>query len=213
MTSSLTTHLMDLFTTYGYVGILLAMAIESCCIPLPSELIMPLAGFLAFQGRLNLAGAALAGAVGCVVGSAVAYWIGANGGRPLLLRYGRYILISHHDADRADAWFAEHGDATIFFTRLMPIIRTFISLPAGIARMNFRKFVVFTFLGSLPWCLALGIAGYKLGEHWQDVGGTLHKYDYVVGAVLIALFVWFLYRHIGRFRAGQEAERTDRTSA
>jgi membrane protein DedA with SNARE-associated domain len=141
---------MDLFTTFGYVGVVLAMAIESCCIPLPSELIMPAAGFLAFQGRLNLVGVSVAGAVGCLIGSAVAYWIGAAGGRPVLLRYGRYVLISQHDADRADEWFARHGDATIFFTRLMPIVRTFIWLPAGIARMDFGKFLIFTFLGSLP---------------------------------------------------------------
>jgi len=122
---------------------------------LHSELIMPLAGFLAFQNRLNLAGDTLAGALGCVAGSMVAYWIGATGGRALLLRYGRYVLISHHDADRADEFFARHGDITIFLTRLMPIVRTFISLPAGIARMDVRKFAIYTFLGSLIWCFIL----------------------------------------------------------
>src|SRR5579859_269311 len=140
MSHSLSTTLLNLFVATGYAGIILAMAVESCCIPLPSELIMPLAGFLAFQGRFNLGGTAVAGAVGCVVGSTVAYWIGALGGRPLLLRYGRYVLISHRDADRADDFFARYGDVTIFVTRLMPIVRTFISLPAGIARMPFTKF-------------------------------------------------------------------------
>ncbi|GAC1321034.1 MAG: DedA family protein [Chloroflexota bacterium] len=195
--------LLDLFTTAGYLGIVLAMAIESCCIPLPSELIMPLAGFLAFQQRanLNLPGVAVAGAVGCVVGSAVAYWIGAVGGRPLLLRYGRYVLISHHDADRADQFFAQYGDATIFFTRLMPIVRTFISLPAGIARMNFQKFLVYTFLGSLPWCFALAYAGYKLHEHWHDVGGLLHKFDAVIIVVILILVGWFIYQHVQRGRS------------
>ncbi len=142
MDHSISDALLNLFIATGYAGIVIAMAIESCCIPLPSELIMPLAGFLAFQGRFNLGGTALAGAVGCVFGSAVAYWIGAVRGRPLLLRYGRYVLISHRDADRADAFFARYGDATIFATRLMPIVRTFISLPAGIARMQFTKFLV-----------------------------------------------------------------------
>jgi membrane protein DedA with SNARE-associated domain len=202
---NLSTTLMNLFTTFGYAGIILAMAIESCCIPLPSELIMPAAGFLAWQGRLGLAGVALAGAVGCVIGSLVAYWIGAVGGRPLLLRYGRYVLISHHDADRADEWFARHGDATIFFTRLMPIIRTFISLPAGIARMDLRKFVVFTFLGSLPWCFILAYAGYKLGQHWRDVGSALHRYDLVVGVAIVALVAWFLYRHLQRPQNREES--------
>jgi membrane protein DedA with SNARE-associated domain len=134
--------------------------------------------------------------VGCLIGSIVAYWIGATGGRPLLLRYGRYILISHHDAERADAFFARFGEVTIFATRLMPIIRTFISLPAGIARMNFGKFALYTFVGSLPWCLALAYAGYQLGNHWQDVGGILRKYDYVIVIVVIALIALFLYRHL-----------------
>ena len=201
MTSGIADFVSHLFTSLGYGGIVVAMAIESCCIPLPSELIMPLAGFLAFQHKFNLWGAALAGAAGCVVGSAVAYWIGATGGRPLLLRYGRYVLISHHDADRADAFFARHGDATIFATRLMPIVRTFISLPAGIARMHFGKFIAYTFLGSLPWCLALAYAGYKLGEHWDEVGSVLHKYDILVGIGILALFALFLYRHLRRQKA------------
>jgi membrane protein DedA with SNARE-associated domain len=201
MASGIADFVSHLFTSLGYGGIVVAMAIESCCIPLPSELIMPLAGFLAFQQKFNLWGAALAGAAGCVVGSAVAYWIGATGGRPLLLRYGRYVLISHHDADRADAFFARHGDATIFATRLMPIVRTFISLPAGIARMHFGKFIAYTFLGSLPWCLALAYAGYKLGEHWDEVGSVLHKYDILVGIGILALFALFLYRHLRRQKA------------
>lgn len=198
MEQSITTFILNLFTSLGYVGIITAMAIESCCIPLPSELIMPLAGFLAFQGKFNLWAAGVAGAVGCVVGSAVAYWIGATGGRPLLLRYGRYVLISAHDADRADRFFARYGDATIFATRLMPIVRTFISLPAGIARMNFGRFLIYTFAGSLPWCLVLAYAGYKLGEHWKDVGGSIRKYDYVVVAVVVVLIALFLYRHLRR---------------
>ena len=199
---NLSNTLMNLFVTFGYAGVVLAMAIESCCIPLPSELIMPLAGYLAYQNKMSLVGVTLAGAVGCLIGSLVAYWIGAVGGRPLLLRYGRYVLISHHDADRADEWFARHGDATIFFTRLMPIVRTFISLPAGIARMDIRKFALFTFLGSLPWCFVLALAGYNLGAHWKDVGSTLHKYDVVVGILIVALVAWFLYRHLqGRSEA------------
>ena len=212
MEKALADFVLHLFSDLGYAGIVVAMAIESCCIPLPSELIMPLAGALAFQQKFNifgvygsptiqLWGTAVAGAVGCVVGSAVAYWIGATGGRPLLLRYGRYVLISHHDADRADAFFARHGDATIFATRLMPIVRTFISLPAGIARMNFGKFIAYTFLGSLPWCLALAYAGYKLGEHWDEVGSVLHKYDILVGIGILALFALFLYRHLRRQKA------------
>lgn len=195
---NISNSLLNLFTTLGYAGIAVAMAIESCCIPLPSELIMPLAGFLAFQGKFSFWLTGVAGAIGCVVGSVVAYWIGALGGRPLLLRYGRYVLISRHDADVADRFFARFGDATIFVTRLMPIVRTFISLPAGIARMNFGKFVIYTFLGSLPWCLVLAYVGYSLGARWKDVGSTLHKYDYVVGAAIVLLVALFLYRHLRR---------------
>jgi len=205
MTETILHFITNLFTTLGYGGIVIAMAIESCCIPLPSELIMPLAGFLAtrqgvatFHVELNLLGSALAGAVGCVVGSVVAYWIGATGGRPLLLRYGRYVLISPHDADRADQFFARRGDITIFITRLLPIIRTFISLPAGIARMNFAKFVAYTFVGSLIWCLALGYIGYTLGSNWESVGNTLHKFDLVIAIAVVALVALYIYRHIRR---------------
>ena len=206
MDHSISDALLNLFIITGYAGIIIAMAIESCCIPLPSELIMPLAGFLAFQGRFNLGATALAGAVGCVVGSAIAYWIGAIGGRPLLLRYGRYVLISERDANRADVFFARYGDATIFATRLMPIVRTFISLPAGIARMNFMKFTIYTFLGSLPWCFALALAGYKLGQHWQQVGSVLHKYDLLIAVALVALVALFLYRHVQRPRRSGDSD-------
>jgi len=199
---------LTLFTALGYGGIVVAMAIESCCIPLPSELIMPLAGFLAFQHRFNLWGAALAGAIGCVLGSLVAYGIGARGGRPLVLRYGRYALISPRDADRADAFFARYGAPAIFLTRLMPIVRTFISLPAGIARMHLGTFVVYTFLGSLPWCLALAFAGYVLGVHWSDVGGTLHRYDLLIAVALVVLLALFVYRHVQRPQPNARDVRT-----
>lgn len=121
-----------------------------------------------------------------------------KGGRPLVLRYGRYALISPRDADRADAFFARYGAPAIFLTRLMPIVRTFISLPAGITRMNFPKFLVYTFLGSLPWCFVLAYAGYKLGQHWHDVGGFLRRYDYVVVVVVLILVALYVYRHLRR---------------
>jgi membrane protein DedA with SNARE-associated domain len=205
MEHSIAQFVLTLFTVLGYGGIAVAMAIESCCIPLPSELIMPLAGFLAFQQRFNLWGVALAGAVGCVIGSLVAYGIGSVGGRPLLLRYGRYVLISPHDADRADAFFARYGTPAIFLARLLPIVRTFISLPAGIARMHRGTFVVYTFLGSLPWCLALAFAGYVLGAHWQDVGGVLHRFDLLIAAALVALLALFVYRHVRHPAPGARA--------
>jgi membrane protein DedA with SNARE-associated domain len=203
----LTHLLLSLFITAGYVGIVLAMAVESCCIPLPSELIMPLAGFLAFQGRFTLAGVVIAGALGSVIGSAAAYWIGALGGRPLLLRYGRYVLISPQDAERADAYFAKYGDATVLLTRCLPIVRTFISLPAGITHMRQGRFLLYTFIGSLPWCLVLAFAGYKLGQHWDQVGTILHRFDLVIGLLIAILVVLFVVRHMRQRESASESTR------
>jgi len=202
MEQTIAQFILNLFTTLGYGGIVVAMAIESCCIPpLPSESIMPLAGFLAVQGRFNLWGVALAGALGCVLGSMVAYGIGASGGRSLLLRYGRYVLISPHDAARADRFFARYGSPAIFATRLMPIVRTFISLPAGIACMNVGRFIAYTFVGSFLWCLILAYAGYALGQHWRDVGSVLRKFDVLIAVVVVALVAVFVYRHARRATA------------
>src|SRR6185437_13206570 len=138
--NALANFVINTLDTLGYGGIVLLMAIESACIPLPSEVIMPFSGFLVASGRFSLWGAALAGALGCTLGSAIAYGVGAYGGRPLILRYGRFILLSPHDVDVADRWFARFGEATAFFARLLPLIRTFISLPAGIAHMPFWRF-------------------------------------------------------------------------
>lgn len=186
------------YTTTGYAGIVFAMALESCCIPLPSEIVMPLAGLYVAQHpeRFSLLGVGLAGAVGCVIGSAAAYGIGASGGRPLLLRYGRYVLISRRDSDRADLWFAKYGAATAFFSRLLPIVRTYISLPAGIARMNFGVFLLWTFLGSLPWSLALAFVGMKLGPQYLKLSSVFHGLDVVVGIVLLAGVAFYVYRHL-----------------
>ena len=159
--------IISLISGSGYLGIVLLMAIESACIPLPSEMIMPFSGYLVSTGRFSLIGVALAGAVGCNVGSIIAYYIGARGGRPLAERYGHYVLVTRHDLERAEHWFTRYGDWAVFFARLLPVVRTFIALPAGIARMNFVRFNIYTFLGSLPWCWALAYAGMKLGERWK----------------------------------------------
>src|SRR6266487_3625519 len=151
----------------GYSGIVLLMAIESTCIPLPSEIIMPFSGYLVSIGRFNLWLVGGAGAFGCVVGSLVAYWVGMYGGRPLVEKYGRYLLVSSHDLDLADRWFDRFGEVIVFASRLLPAIRTFIAFPAGVARMNIKKFVIYTFLGSLPWCIGLAYVGQKLGEQWE----------------------------------------------
>src|SRR3954462_12819178 len=144
------------------------MAIESACIPLPSEVIMPFSGYLVYTGRFNLWIVAAMGALGCNLGSALAYWIGYRGGRPLVEKYGAYILLSKTELDLADKFFARWGSATVFFSRLLPVIRTFIALPAGVAHMPQGRFHIYTFLGSFPWCWALAWVGMKLGEHWDS---------------------------------------------
>lgn len=201
----------------GYFGILLAMAIESCCIPLPSEIVMPLAGayVVLYPERFSLIGVTLAGTIGCVVGSAAAYWIGRTGGRPLLLRYGRYILISQADSDRADRLFSRHGNGVTFFSRLLPVIRTYISLPAGIAQMNFTRFTLYTFLGSLPWCLLLAFVGTKIGERTQQIGEltrVFHGLDIVIGIVIVAAIAFYVYRHIKHDNAARATDASDSPS-
>jgi membrane protein DedA with SNARE-associated domain len=188
----------------GYSGIVILMAIESACIPLPSEIIMPFSGYLVSSGRLNLFGVAVAGAAGCVGGSLVAYWIGMYGGRPLIQKYGRYVLISHHDLDLADRWFSRYGEVIVFTSRLLPVIRTFIAFPAGVARMNLTRFIIYTFAGSLPWCLGLAYVGQKLGEQWnkdETLKTLFHRFDFVIGFIAVVCVAWWVRRHIKHLRA------------
>ena len=179
----------------GYSGILLTMAIESACIPLPSEIIMPFSGYLVTTGQFTMLGVTLAGAVGNVLGSIVAYYAGVWGGRPFVERYGRYFLVSHHDLDVADRWFAKYGEAAVFFGRMLPVVRTFISLPAGIAQMNFPRFVIFTFIGALPWCYLLAYVGVRMGEEWDNLRGYFHQFDVVIGIVIALAVGYFLWSH------------------
>lgn len=183
-------------STMGLPGIVLLMAIESACIPLPSEVIMPFSGYLVFLGEHSLWAVSLAGAVGCVVGSIPAYYLGMYGGRPLIERYGKYVLMSARDLDLADRWFARHGEATVFFARLLPVIRTFIAFPAGVARMDMTRFLAYTFAGSLPWCLGLAYIGMVMGENWPTLREYFHKFDVAIGAVLVAGVVWWVRRHL-----------------
>lgn len=190
-------------STLGYSGIVLLMAIESACIPLPSEIIMPFSGYLVSTGQMNLWLVALAGAVGCVLGSLVAYWVGMKGGRPLIEKYGRYLLVSKHDLDLADRWFEKRGEIIVFVSRMLPAIRTFIAFPAGVARMNLKRFVIYTFAGSFPWCLGLAYVGQKLGEKWNkdDTLKTwFHRFDFLIGIVAVILVAWWIWRHVGHLR-------------
>ncbi len=205
--AALTAFITIAISSAGYLGIAAMMAIESACIPLPSEVIMPFSGFLVWQGRFDLWLTGLAGAIGCVIGSAAAYWVGYWGGRKVVRRYRRYLLISAKDLEQADHWFDRYGDSTVFFSRLLPVIRTFISLPAGIARMPFRRFVVYTFLGSFPWCLGLSYVGYRLGKHWEDLRSYFHEFDIVILAAILAGIAWWVWRHVKHEReAGAESK-------
>jgi len=190
----------------GYAGIAALMGIESACIPLPSEIIMPFAGYLVYKGTFSLFWAATAGAIGCNLGSVVAYWVGARGGRPLVERYGRWVLMSHHDLDRMTRFFERYGSITVLLARLLPVVRTFIAFPAGIARMPQLKFHVYTFVGSWPWCYALAFAGMKLGEAWHTdprFHAWFHRFHLAVELTLVAGIVWFLWSHVQRIkRAG-----------
>jgi len=181
--------------TTGYGGIALLMAIESACIPLPSELIMPFAGYLVFEGKLSLIAAATAGAIGCNLGSLIAYEIGYYGGRPLVEKFGSYILLGRRELDWADSFFRRGGQVTVLVGRLLPVVRTFIALPAGIARMPRGRFHLYTFLGSWPWCFGLAYLGMKLGENWRSLGQYFHKFDAVIGVLLLLGVVYFVYSH------------------
>ncbi len=187
-------------STMGYPGVIWMMAVESACIPLPSEIIMPFSGFLVYTGRFNLHAVAFAGAFGNLIGSIAAYAVGYYGGRPFLQRYGKYIFIREHELAVADRFFDRHGPATVFFTRMLPIVRTYISLPAGISRMRFGPFCVLTFLGAIPWCYVLTYAGVALGENWEHIKRYTHLLDWMVAAGLLALIAFWAVRRLGQTR-------------
>jgi membrane protein DedA with SNARE-associated domain len=178
----------------GYGGVFFTMAIESACIPFPSEVIMPFAGFVVSEGKMTLWAITMAGALGNLFGSIVAYLVGAYGGRPFLERYGKYLLISRKKLEIADRWFNKYGSKAVFFSRMMPIIRTFISLPAGIARMNFIKFCIYTFVGALPWCLLLGYLGVLLGPQWEKMRPYFHILDIVVAVCIVGAVIYLVVR-------------------
>ncbi|HUV87298.1 MAG TPA: DedA family protein [bacterium] len=191
---------MNVISTLGYAGVVVCMAIESACIPLPSEIIMPFSGSLVATGRFDLWLVSLAGAFGCLVGSVAAYAAGYYGGRPFIERWGKWVLLSERELAWADRLFNKYGSPTVFIARLLPVVRTFISLPAGIARMPFGKFCLYTFVGSFPWCLALAYVGLKMGERWHELRGYFHKFDLVIVIVLAVGVVAWLYLHFSHIR-------------
>jgi membrane protein DedA with SNARE-associated domain len=182
----------------GYFGVIALMAIESACIPLPSEIIMPFAGYLVYKGQFSLFWAATAGALGCNLGSVIAYEIGYFGGRPLVAKYGSRVWISRRDLELTDRFFLKFGSAAVFLGRLLPVVRTFIALPAGVAKMPRLRFHIYTFAGSWPWCYALAWVGMKLGERWDSdprLKYWLHRLDAVIIVMLLVALLWFVRSH------------------
>ena len=198
---ALAVWIQHVISALGYGGVAGLMAIESACIPLPSEVIMPFAGSLIPSGRFTLWGCGFAGAIGCVLGSIPAYYAGAYGGRPLILKYGRYILLSKSHLDLADEFFLHRGDITVFVARLLPVVRTFIAFPAGVARMPMGKFILYTFAGSLPCCLGLAWVGMKLGEHIDQLKPWFHRFDAVLVVLGLAAVAWFIWKQMNDRRA------------
>lgn len=196
----------SLYTTFGYAGVVVAMTVESAAIPVPSEVILPFAGWMVSRGLVEpftgapwtYGAAVAAGVLGNTLGSLLSYAVGRFGGRPLLHRYGRYVLISSHDLDLADRWFARWGEATVFFSRMLPVVRTFISVPAGIARMSLWRFLLFSIAGAIPWTALLVWGGVVLGANWPQIKDALRGLDYVVAAAAAALVGLFVWRHVRR---------------
>ncbi len=180
----------------GYPGIFLLMLLESCGIPVPSEIIMPFSGFLVAVGKMSFVLVVLAGAFGNLAGSLLAYYIGAKGGRPFILKYGRYILIHKKDLDIADKWFTKHGNLTVFFGRLLPVIRTYISFPAGISKMDIKKFSIYTFAGALPWSALFAWFGIKLQSNWELIREKLHNFDLTILILVILIIAFYIIRHL-----------------
>src|SRR2546421_13111235 len=185
----------------GYAAIFFLMVLESACIPIPSEITMPVGGLLASQGKLWLPLVILDGALANLAGSLISYYVGRGEGRALLLRYGRFVLIKPHDVERADAWFARYGASAVFFSRMLPVLRTFISLPAGVARMDVKKFSLLTVLGCIPWVTALTLSGYYLGNNWQKVLTYTRPLEYAVLAAVVIGIAMVLVRRRKASRA------------
>jgi membrane protein DedA with SNARE-associated domain len=198
MSEKLIALLVGLIASGGYASVVILMAIQSACIPIPSEVIMPLAGYALAHSQLDLIILATVASLASNLGSIPAYWVGARGGRPMVERYGSYLLLSRHDLDRVDHFFDRFGSIAVLIGRMLPIIRTFIAFPAGVAKMNQLRFHIYTFIGSWPWCYALAWVGMKLGATWNSdprFKEVFHRFHLTVEVVLAAAFLWFVISH------------------
>ena len=205
--SILVSWIVEVISAAGYFGVVVLMAIESACIPIPSEVIMPFAGYLVSANQFSLLGAATMGALGCNIGSTLAYVVAAKGGRKAIERWGAYVLIRPVEIDHAERFFARYGAVTVFVGRLLPVVRTFIAFPAGLAKMPMMKFQIYTFLGSWPWCFALAYVGFLLGERWHSdphFRRLFHQFDTVIAVGLLAGLAWFAW---SRWRDSYRPER------
>jgi membrane protein DedA with SNARE-associated domain len=198
MSEKIIALLVGAIATGGYASVVLLMAIQSACVPIPSEVIMPLAGYALAHTQLDLIILATVASLASNLGSIPAYWVGARGGRPMVERYGSYLLLSRHDLDRVDHFFARFGSLAVLIGRMLPIIRTFIAFPAGVAKMNQLRFHIYTFIGSWPWCYALAYIGMKLGATWNTnprFKEVFHRFHLGVEVVLLAGALWFIASH------------------
>lgn len=205
--TALVSFIVAVISAGGYFGVAALMTVESACVPLPSEIIMPFAGYLVSLGHFSLVGAATAGAIGCNIGSTIAYLVAAYGGRPAFERWGAYILVRHEELDRAERFFARYGAVTVFVGRLLPVVRTFISFPAGLARMPMLKFQIYSFAGSWPWCFVLAYVGMALGRRWNSDPAfrrLFHEFDAAVVVIILIGFAWFVW---SRWREVSRAKR------
>lgn len=187
----LSDYITQIISSIGYLGVFILMALESAALPVPSEVVMPFAGYLSYQGKFDLIFISIVGAAGCMTGSIASYIVGLKGGRPFLAKYGKYFFINHDHIDLAERWFLKYGDKAVFFSRLLPVMRTFISLPAGIGKYSLKKLCLFSFIGSLPWCFGLAYVGFKLGPYWKDIILFFDALDIVVVAVFILILIYF----------------------
>ncbi len=185
-------YITQFISSIGYAGVFILMTLESAALPVPSEVVMPFAGYLAYQGYFNLYVISFLGAAGCTAGSVLSYYVGYKGGRPLIEKYGRYVFINRDHLHLAETWFIRYGDRAVFFSRLLPVVRTFISLPAGIGKYNVKKLAILSFFGSLPWCFVLAYIGFSLGPYWKDIIGLFDQLDIVIIITIIIIFVYYL---------------------
>jgi membrane protein DedA with SNARE-associated domain len=198
MSEKLIAALVAFISVGGYASVALLMAIQSACVPIPSEVIMPFAGFVLAHSQLDLILLATVASLASNIGSIPAYWVGAKGGRPMVERFGGYVLLSRRDLDLVDHFFNKYGSITVLIGRMLPIVRTFIALPAGVAKMNQLRFHIYTFLGSWPWCFGLAWIGMKLGAQWDSdprLKEILHRFDAVIVAAILLMAIWYIRRH------------------